>query len=317
MIKETMDLVLRKDWAGFERNSKNIELLVGSAIPAFRGSPDLEKYFRLFEWVISNNKAPWNVNIQLDRALRNASIQVSDLLAVYLEFTPYELPNNELKIVNLLDGIATQIGDLESFIDTPLDLYALFNSESVQLLSHQSYQTLLYLPFIVQNFEKPNIDVDLQDRNEWIFYLSQSLVEAAEYGHVDMKETLILVSSWEVSFFHIADYLGPNAGKLLWETDLNLKDLSEEVRGYSSSLSLITNPIADYLANAPLAEVKARLSGLEKKHEPYILLEYLNLLARELPNRYQYSNPESSPQSVWELIDNAVSRLEEKLVEKE
>ncbi|MFW9888916.1 MAG: hypothetical protein ACFFER_12080 [Candidatus Thorarchaeota archaeon] len=317
MTREAMDLVLRKDWPGFERNSKNIQLLVGSAIPASRSITDLENYFRLFEWVISNNKAPWNVNIQLDRALRNASIQVSDSMSVYHAFSAAELPGNEPKIVDLLAGIAAQITDLNSFIEPPLDLLALFDSESVQLLSDKSYLTLVYLPFTVQNFEKPSLSFRIHEKKEWIIYLSQSLIEAAEYDHFEMKDTLALILSWGVNFFLIEDYMGAEAGKVLWEMDLDMKGLANVKQRYRSLLDATIAPVAEYLKDRNVSEVEPRLAALEAKQDPKALYRFLKLIRDRLPRSYGHPEPVSNPQTIGDLIDNTLLRLQELMDEEE
>jgi hypothetical protein len=292
MIKQVLSLAEADDWEGFERNSERFLNLLESPN---RENQLIESFDVLvsdllhqYEQDAIQGPMPSGVTIEFLRMLPS-TIAVAG--KSHVEDALDEI--NGISEYNEFGQFLYEFTSRWSKMKSWRDLYGLFSSQTIRMLSHKNIKDLAHLPFLFDGVEKyeQRIDSMFQPNNPqfWPLHLTQSMLYAEQANHLDARSVFHTIAEWDVSPIQIFDQCGVRVLPLFLEEHhkFKLTDISKILKQIlmrtqnidpdkaasnllhfksDSGFALIRDKLAEYAnGNREYAEISAQiLSRMEK-----------------------------------------------------
>ncbi len=207
-----INLVVQKDWAGFDRNSKNVEGLIPTPIPELLSWDMMSHYLNLLYWCAIPER---RVTTTADRFLTNASSMIPDALSYYSSRSP-SLTQEELIISEALKHMALKASNVESLLSLDESFFEGFSKLAIDGgLRDEAYLHLSSLPFLVRNRPiKRHLSLSKGP------LVASSLFAACDDGIFDYVRILKLSFAWGVGISVFKEMIGKASMKAILENDI-------------------------------------------------------------------------------------------------
>jgi hypothetical protein len=214
IVAPAIDLVVRGDWRGFDRKSKNLDQLIGIPDPNILSWRLINEYLRFLQWCVGGIHGPNSQRI--DISLRNARTQIMDSIEILRANRGTSFSENEEMITKLAKHITDYSSSRETLLSLDGEFYTILDLAIFENLVDLSFDILKEMPFKLNRRAPPQLKGKLSniDQVAWL------LVAAAERGLLDMKTILSTVLSWCIHPKSIVCALGPLGAKILLEEDV-------------------------------------------------------------------------------------------------
>jgi hypothetical protein len=205
MIKEVLSLAEADDWEGFARNSvRFLDLLE---------SPNREnQLIESFDVLVSDLLHQYEQDAIQGPMPSGVTIAFLRMLPSRISAAGKSHVEDALDEINRISENAEYGQFLYEFISRWSqmkgwkDLYGLFSSQTIRMLSHKNIKVLAHLPYLFDGIEKYEWRVDsMFDPNNpqfWPLHLIQSMLNAEQANHLDARSVFHTIAEWDVSPVH-------------------------------------------------------------------------------------------------------------------
>lgn len=254
IVTPTTDLVIRGDWKGFDRKSRNLSQLIGIPNPEQLSWRFVNEFFKFLRWAIGEIHGPNSQRI--DICLQNAKLQILDSVNILKENRESSFDQEEEIIESTLEYIANSIKDRDTVLGIKVEFYKFLNQEVFNNLITQTIEILGESPFrIHQEAQLSRSKAPARGKE----LLAWELVGAAERELLDMQQVLTIITGWGVHPTAIKESLGPLTGKTIMENDV----------GWSTTeIRTVLPTIAQIMKSVDLDIMKQNFSKLAQKEGP-------------------------------------------------
>lgn len=251
IVTPTIDMVIRGDWKGFDRKSRNLSGLISIPNPESLTWRYVNGYFMFLRWAIGDIHGPNSQRI--DICLKNANLQILDSVGMLKQNRKTSFNSEEELIASTLEHIANSTKDRNEVLGLNAEFYGYFNQGIFENLITQSLEILGETPFRIhkQKQRSPSKEIESEkDRLAW------KLVAAAEIELLDVYRVLTTIAEWGVHPTTIDSTLGKATSKTIMERDVGWN--TDEIRS-------VLPTIASRMKYVDLDKMKLNFSALAIK----------------------------------------------------
>jgi len=235
IVTPTIDLAVRGDWRGFDRQSRNLEELLGIPNPEGLLWRLVNDFLRFLQWSVGLIHGPNSQRV--DICLQNAELQITDSITVIRENRESSFSEEETTIADVMGHFVKLTSSRDSVLNLSAEFYSIFNEEIFENILSQYFDILKEIPFSLNKLKIPNSGSEFVGVNRLAFYL----VAAAEKELLDMIEILKLVALWKVHPTVINGTLGPLTAIAIMENNVgwNLDEIQSVVSTLAARMEYI------------------------------------------------------------------------------
>ncbi len=270
IVIPTTDLVIRGDWKGFDRRSRNLSQLIGIPNPEKLSWGFVNGYFKFLNWTIGQLHSPNSQRI--DICLQNAKLQILDSVNILKENRESSFDQEEEIIEATLEHIANSIKDRNTVLGIKAEFYKFLNQEVFSNLITQTFETLGEAPYRIH---QETLSFPSKGPAPGKERLSWKLVAAAEKELLDAYQVLTIIAGWGVHPTTIKEVLGPLTGKTIMENDVGWS--TTEIRTVLTTIALMMNSV-------DLDVMKRNFAELAKKEGPSKIRDLVVQLIHDVKN---------------------------------
>jgi hypothetical protein len=226
MIKEILSLAEADDWEGFERNSvwflNHVEI-----------TNDKDRLIEAFDVLVSDLLHQYEQDAIQGPMQSGVTIEFLRMLPSIIAARGKSQVEDALDEINSLSEndqygqFLYEFTSRWSQMKDWRDLYGLFSTETIRMLTHKNIKDLAHLPFLFDGVKKyePRIKSMFHSENPqvWPLNLIQSMLYAEQANHLDARSVFNAITVWDVSPIHYFDQCGVRVLPLFLEERSKIK----------------------------------------------------------------------------------------------